>query len=156
MPPLAERRGDVPLLAQWFLEEANARGGRQIVGFTELKPDGYYFLQFANPFAIGVDNEAWDGRAYPLNGFYLDGEEMYERFPVWHVDQPDGTRVKCDSPREFRHTLGTVVNTLASNGFVLLSLWEWMREDEPLEPGSWAHFTHIMPPWFSTFWQLKI
>ena len=120
-----------------------------------LKPDGIYFLQFANPFAIGVDNEEWDGAAYPLNSLYLDGEDLYERFPIWHVDRPDGTRVKCDSPHEFRHTLGTVVNTLASNGFVLLGLWEWMRENEPLEPGSWAHFTHIMPPWFSTFWRLR-
>jgi DNA-binding NtrC family response regulator len=34
LPSLAERRGDVPLLAQWFLEEANARAGRQIAGFT--------------------------------------------------------------------------------------------------------------------------
>lgn len=34
LPPLAERREDVPLLAQMFLEEANARGTRQLGGFT--------------------------------------------------------------------------------------------------------------------------
>ena len=34
LPPLAQRREDVPLLAQLFLEEANARTTRQIGGFA--------------------------------------------------------------------------------------------------------------------------
>ena len=34
LPPLAERPGDVPLLAQMFLEEFNAEGGRQLRGFA--------------------------------------------------------------------------------------------------------------------------
>jgi DNA-binding NtrC family response regulator len=33
LPPLAERRDDIPLLAQAFLEELNARGGKQVSGF---------------------------------------------------------------------------------------------------------------------------
>jgi len=34
LPPLAERREDLPLLAQMFLEELNARTGRQLTGFA--------------------------------------------------------------------------------------------------------------------------
>lgn len=34
LPSLAERRQDIPLLAQFLLEEANAEGGRQLSGFT--------------------------------------------------------------------------------------------------------------------------
>lgn len=34
LPPLAERREDVPLLAQMFLEARNATGGKQRSGFT--------------------------------------------------------------------------------------------------------------------------
>ncbi len=34
LPPLAKRRDDLPLLAQALLEERNARGGRQLGGFT--------------------------------------------------------------------------------------------------------------------------
>jgi hypothetical protein len=48
------------------------------------------------------------------------------------------------------------MNTLVGNGFVFLGLWEWMRPDENPEPGSWPHFTQIAPPWFDTFWRLRI
>ena len=34
LPPLTQRREDLPLLAQLFLEEANARGEKQLGGFT--------------------------------------------------------------------------------------------------------------------------
>ena len=30
-----------------------------------LKPGGIYYMQFANPFIQAVDDEAWDGEAYP-------------------------------------------------------------------------------------------
>ena len=118
-----------------------------------LKPGGIYFLQFANPFSIGIDNAKWDGKAYPLTSLYIDGEYLSERFPYWDVKQPDGSLVKRLSPHEFRHTLGSVLNGLASLDFKLLGLWEWMKKDEESQPGSWEHFTQVIPPWFSTFWQ---
>jgi len=34
LPSLAERREDLPLVAQLFLEEVNARGGKQLAGFA--------------------------------------------------------------------------------------------------------------------------
>jgi SAM-dependent methyltransferase len=126
------------------------RGVRRV-----LKPGGIYFLQFANPFAIGIDEDQWDGKAYPLNSLYVNSEDLSERFPDWDVEQPDGTYVKRDSPHEFRHTLSAVLNTMAGNGFVLIGLWEWMREDKNPKPGSWAHFTQVIPPYLSTFWKLE-
>ena len=120
-----------------------------------LKPGGIYFLQFANPFAISIDEEKWDGKAYPLDSPYLEGEDMSSRFPNWDVEQPDGTRLNCASPHEFRHTLGKVLNCMAGNGFILLGLWEWMKKEDDPQPGSWAHYTQVIPPWFSTFWRLE-
>jgi SAM-dependent methyltransferase len=120
-----------------------------------LKPGGIYFLQFANPIVHSIDEEKWDGNAYPLKDLYREGEDLSERFPHWDVDQPDGSQVKLTSPHEFRHILSTMMNTLVSNGFVLLGLWEWMRADEDPEPGSWAHFTQVAPPYLSTFWRLE-
>jgi hypothetical protein len=60
-----------------------------------------------------------------------------------------------DRPHEFRHNLSTVLNALVRNRFVLLQLKEWVRHAEPLEPGSWPHFTQAAPPWFDSFWQLS-
>jgi SAM-dependent methyltransferase len=119
-----------------------------------LKPGGIYFVQFANPFVQAVDDK-WNGEAYPMKHMYLDGENITKIFPQWDVEQPDGTMVKLDGPHEFRHTLSTVLNTLVANGFMLLGLWEWMKEDPNPDPGSWAHFTQVAPPWFSSFWRLE-
>jgi len=118
-----------------------------------LKPGGIYFVQFHNPFIQSLDNDAWNGEAYPLKGLYLDGEDMSHSFPHWDVEQPDGTTVRLAGPHEFRHTLSTVLNTLVGYGFILLGLWEWIRNDENPEPGSWAHFTQVAPPYLSTFWR---
>lgn len=120
-----------------------------------LSAGGTYFLQFANPFVMAVDEEAWDGNAFPLCRPYLDGEDVTRYFPHWDVTRPDGSQVQLESPHEFRHTLSSVMNTLVDNGFVFLGIWEWqiLEKDPPL--GSWAHFTQVAPPWFSSFWQLK-
>jgi SAM-dependent methyltransferase len=118
-----------------------------------LKPGGIYFVQFHNPFTQSLDDDAWDGEAYPLKARYLDGEDLTLLFPHWDVNQPDGSRVRLPSPHEFRHTLSTFLNALVGCGFILLGLWEWMRSDKDPEPGSWAHFTQIAPPYLSTFWR---
>jgi SAM-dependent methyltransferase len=120
-----------------------------------LKPGGYYYLQFANPFVMSVADEGWNGKAYSLLHNYLDGEDLTIYYPHWDVALPDGTQVKLDSPHEFRHTLSTVLNTQVHYGFRLLHLQEWMKTDQNPEPGSWAHFTQIAPPWFDSLWQLE-
>jgi len=120
-----------------------------------LKPDGIYEVTFANPFVQSLDGGSWDGIGYLLRGLYIDGEDISHYDPVWEVEQPDGSTISIDRPHEFRHHLSTVLNTLARNGFTLLHLEEWTRYAEPLEPGSWPHFTQAAPPWFDSFWQLR-
>ena len=120
-----------------------------------LKPGGVYYLQFANPFVQSVDDEAWDGNAYPLRRAYIDGEDLTEFFPHWDVEQPDETTVQVASPHEFRHTMSTVLNTLVQNGFIFLHFKEWMKKDENPDPGTWSHFTQVAPPWFDSFWRLE-
>lgn len=119
-----------------------------------LKTGGIYFLQFANPFVHSIDEAAWDGKGYPLRHLYIEGEDLSELYPDWDVEQEDGTTVKVPSPHEYRHTLSTVINTMTASGFSLLGLWEYMKHEESPEPGSWAHYTQVAPPWFSTFWKL--
>lgn len=118
-----------------------------------LKPGGFYHVTIANPIALSTDN-SWDGNGYPVRDLYTDGEDIRRFFPAWEIEQPDGSVVTVERPHEFRHTLSTVFNTLAKNGFRFLHLYEWMRADKDSETGSWAHFTQSMPPYLMTYWQL--
>jgi SAM-dependent methyltransferase len=120
-----------------------------------LKLGGIYFLAFHNPFVEGVDDESWTGKAYEIKSLYREGEDITDTVPDWDVEQPGSATVRLPGPHEFRHTLSTVMNTLVQNGFSLLGLWEWMRSDENPEPGSWAHFTQVAPPYLMTFWKKK-
>jgi hypothetical protein len=54
-------------------------------------------------------------------------------------------------PREFRHTLGALVNGLVENGFIILGLWEETGADPDAPPGTWDHFKLVAPPGF-TMW----
>ncbi len=115
-----------------------------------LRPGGFYRLQFANPFVVELDETLWDGRGYPLKLPYVDGAELAVENPDWVVRQADGTERVMTGPREFRHTLSAVVNTLIAQGFVLLGLWEDSEDTAPdpqAEPGTWAHFVAVAPPY---------
>ncbi|MBE0695623.1 MAG: hypothetical protein IH586_01750, partial [Anaerolineaceae bacterium] len=63
-------------------------------------------------------------------------------------------------PREFRHTLSTVLNGLLGEGLSLLALHEerTMEPGKPpaegLEPGSWDHFMSVAAPWIN-IWMKK-
>lgn len=126
--------------------------------FTEvarvLKPGGIYHVTFANPFTQALDGESWNGTGYLLRGLYADGEDISKYYPYWDVEQADGSTISVKRPHEFRHNLGTVMNSMAKNGFVFLHLQEWTRHAENFEPGSWPHFTQTAPPWFDSFWRL--
>ena len=117
-----------------------------------LRAGGLYYLTFANPFAHALDND-WDGSGYRLRGLCTDGEDINHYNPTWEVTQPDGTIITLPRPHEFRHTLSTVMNTMAQNGFIYLHLTEWMRDEAPLLTGSWPHFTQCAPPWFDSYWR---
>jgi len=114
-----------------------------------LRPGGLYRIEWANPFVSPMEETDWTGDAYPLRHFYEDAELVLEdtRWDVW---DEDGTVAKVEGPREFRHTMSTMVNTLVRHHMVILGLWE-ERGDCNAEPGSWEHMMAIAPPWL-TIW----
>ena len=87
--------------------------------------------------------------AYPLRHFYEDGELVLAdtRWDVW---DEEGNVAKVEGPREFRHTIGAMVNGLVRHHMVILGLWEELG-DRNAEPGSWEHMKAIAPPWL-TIW----
>ena len=116
-----------------------------------LRPGGLYRRECHNPFVKALDESEWDGMGYPLRGPYVEGEVTFAD-PHWTFAGDDGAPQQVVGPREFRHTLSTLVNELAARGFVLLGLWEGPPGgDIKAEPGTWEHFIAVVPPWL-TFW----
>lgn len=110
-----------------------------------LRPGGLYHFQCANPFASGLTEHDWDGRGYLLTRPYVDGAEItYPDAPWVHA-----SRDPIPPPVEYRHTLSTLVNGLIEKGFRLLHLSDCSDFDGNLAapPGTWDHFTAIVPPW---------
>jgi len=118
-----------------------------------VRPGGHYYLQFGNPFTFfSVDDEAWNGEGYPLKYPYVDGAEvtsLHPDFEYWDVETEEGRSIRVRGPREFRHTLSSVINGLVRHGFVILGVWEDSSGDLDAEPGTWGHYQSIAPPWLS-------
>ena len=123
-----------------------------------IRPGGTYNLMFANPFVHSINPRSWDGDGYPLRQPYLDGEPIQSVDEVWVFRQGDGAsdeqaRPAIPGPREYRHTLSTVVNRLAEHGFTIRRLADTVSiyPNPDAEPGTWDHFVSIAPPWLIVY-----
>jgi len=115
-----------------------------------LRQGGLYRLHCSNPFTHSVDDSHWDERGYALKEPYVDGEIILDD-PHWEFEDTEGAPRRVEGPREFRHTLNTLVTGLIEQDFIMLGIWEDRSGDPEAEPGSWDHFKAIAPPWL-TFW----
>ena len=117
-----------------------------------IKPGGVYRFMCANPFAAGVTERDWNGSGYTLSRPYQQGERIVYEDQEWVYERSDQA-APIPSPQEFRQTLGTLINGLISSGFILRELIEVMADsvDIHAEPGTWDHFTAIVPPWFTIY-----
>jgi SAM-dependent methyltransferase len=113
-----------------------------------LRPGGLYRLHFVNPFVHGLWLEPWSG-GYPLRRPYLDGAVVDGLDELWRFQDGHGAEHAMPGPPEFRHTLGTIINTLIRTGFEIRGLWEENTGDLNAVPGSWQHFKAIAPPWLA-------
>jgi SAM-dependent methyltransferase len=113
-----------------------------------LRIGGLYYLTCTNPFTQNLGE--WDGNGYPLHDTYADGEVQVNQ--PWDIEDEDGVLTEAvEGPREFRHTLGTLLNELTTRGFVLLAFWEDCEGDPAAEPGTWNHYKTVAAPWLR-FW----
>ncbi|MEO1056206.1 MAG: class I SAM-dependent methyltransferase [Actinomycetota bacterium] len=116
-----------------------------------LRPGGRYRLQFTNPFIHGTWDRRSDGH-YLLAGPYVDGEVV--RTSPWHVDDGAGAVTTVEGPREFKHTLSTVLNGVTAVGLEIAGFWEDVEGDADAEAGSWPHFKRYGAPWL-TVWSRR-
>ena len=113
-----------------------------------IKPGGLYRFMCANPFVAGMTERDLHEDGYVLRRPYVQGERIVYEDQPWVYDQ---SQAKIDPPQEFRQTLSSLIAGLRSNGFNIEKLHEDMAYsvDIDAEPGTWEHFTAIVPPWFT-------
>ena len=118
-----------------------------------LKPGGFYHLSFHNPFTQGVDDAKWNGIGYPLSLPYIDGAEIIldQVFnnPDWEITDANGVVQRIKGPREFRHSLSTLLNGLIQREFVLRHFAEETSANPNPTPGSWEHYKLVVAPYLS-------
>ena len=122
-----------------------------------LRPGGRYYLQCANPFSIGVGRGIGTARATRCGNPTRRAGRSVTQTRTGSTAGARGKRPGIPAPREYRHTLGTIVNELAGRGFVLRHLEEFkdMSPDPGAEPGSWQHLTAVAPPWLALWWDYR-
>jgi len=114
-----------------------------------LRLEGLYHFNCANPFVSGLTEQDWTGKGYLLKHPYREGAEISYPDPPWVYESSEPIL----RPREYRHTLSTLINGLIAQGFVIRHVSDYtdFYPDPNAEPGTWDHFTAIAPPWL-TFW----
>jgi SAM-dependent methyltransferase len=122
-----------------------------------LRSGGLYYLQCANPFFLGLDQRDWTGQGYALRDPYTDGAVIVSEDAEWTYNRAAHPDAPIPGPREYRHTLSTLLNGLIDHGFVLRHVAD--RLDIPADPsappGTWEHFTAVAPPWLA-FWAARL
>lgn len=113
-----------------------------------LRQGGFYRLSCHNPYIHGVCEDNWNGEGYLLQLPYVEGEVQYAT-PEWDVYDEDGARKQIPGPKEFRHTLSTIVNGLTKLGFVILMVSEETQQNPEAEPGSWEHLMTVTAPYIA-------
>ena len=114
---------------------------------------GLYHLHFANPFFSGLTAQDWDGHGYAVKLPYVDGAEITYQDQDWVYSRDESAGETIPAPREYRHTLSTVINGLVERGFVIRHLSDTldMLHDAPAEPGTWDHLVAFAPPWLAVW-----
>lgn len=96
LPPLAQRREDLPLLAQLFLEEHNAIGPRQIAGFSPAALDQ-------------LDAYAWPGNLDELRQVVAEAYRRAGGHEIADGDLPERLRLAGQMAAQPRRTEETIV-----------------------------------------------
>jgi 2-polyprenyl-3-methyl-5-hydroxy-6-metoxy-1,4-benzoquinol methylase len=109
---------------------------------------GLYYFNCANPFFMGLSEKDWDGEGYTLKHHYLDGAEITYEDQDWVYDRTQ-TNEPIQPPREYRHTLSTLVGGLVEQSFVILHVSDYsgFYPDPEAAPGTWDHFVSVAPVW---------
>lgn len=116
-----------------------------------LERHGTYHLQCANPFVLGVGTRSWRGDGYLLTQAYLDGAVVETGDEPWVYRSSPAAHGPIPGPREYRHSLSTILNGLIDQGFVIRHVADgWGFSPDLSAPGgTWDHLVSVAPPWLA-------
>src|SRR5437868_14650069 len=77
-----------------------------------IRHEGIYHFNCANPFFMGLTENDWNGQGYILKHPYTAGAEITYQDQDWVYDRSQEQGKPIHGPREYRHTLSTLVNGL--------------------------------------------
>lgn len=117
-----------------------------------LRRGGYYRMSYSNPFCHGMERERAEGGCYRLCLRYEDAEVRLAD-PRWSFVDGAGAEHAVVGPREFRHTLSTVINEAHARGLELVGFWEDTGPPGSPAPGTWEHSMRIAPQFVSMWWR---
>ena len=118
-----------------------------------LKRGGVYCLSCSNPYSHGISEEDWNGEGYSLRNRYEEGEVFYSDGDEWTFTAPDGSSRRVRGPKEFRHSMETLLNGPMELGFALTLMREVTYRDADAEPGTWEHLRSFAPPYLGFWWK---
>lgn len=96
LPALAQRRADLPKLAQWFLEENNARGAKQVGGFSSEAMDR-------------LDAYPWPGNLDELAAVVAESHSHAEGTEIGVGDLPQRLHLAASAAAHPRRAETTIV-----------------------------------------------
>jgi DNA-binding NtrC family response regulator len=96
LPSLVQRRHDIPLLAQALLEEGNARGGKQLAGFTPEALDR-------------LDAYAWPGNIDELARAVAEARQRASGPQITAADLPERLHLAAEAGQRPRRKEETVL-----------------------------------------------
>src|SRR5262249_17443143 len=95
LPPLVQRRDDIPLLAQMFLEELNAAGGKQLRGFAADAMDRLTLYD-------------WPGQIDELSAMVRQAFSQAEGYEITSADLPKQLRLAAEAARHPRPVVESI------------------------------------------------
>ncbi|MFL5734633.1 MAG: class I SAM-dependent methyltransferase [Chloroflexia bacterium] len=122
---------------------------REVAGV--LARGGLYYVAVANPFALGITPEDWNGEGYTLRYPYQDGLEITTADANWVYDRTAGEEEAIPPAREYLHKLSTLINGVIDQDFVITRLSDDrdLNPEPDATPGTWSHLISVAPPWIS-------
>jgi DNA-binding NtrC family response regulator len=95
LPPLVQRRDDIPLLSQMFLEELNAAGGKQLRGFATEAMDRLSLYD-------------WPGQIDELAAMVRQAFSQAEGYEITSADLPKQLRLAAEAARHPRPVIESI------------------------------------------------